>query len=412
MKKSYFFLLFCLPFGLFAQKKKEAAVQTPEMPTISAARTKIIEKDSLKMVAYLELELTDVKESEDVAQLFLSQYKASWFLTSEYGSREKLANGSVALLASNINREGSKIRLSFEFSRLKRDNAVLFVELVNTFSRKKIATDALVRFTNLKLSDQYVIFDTSETTPNFLNYVTVGQRFMIGNPNLPTEKFFMIQYEHSFDQAQSPMAATPRNASKNMKVNVVREIQSNKMISFAEEGLYFVVRDTANMASGIAILGVDDRFPRVTTVEQIIKPLVYVSTNREMSELNVDSKNKLALDTYLIKLAKGNQQIAKEFVRDYYRNIEEANRLFTTYKEGWKTDKGMIFSILGAPNKVQRSRDREVWSYSQNQGFAEMVFNFTRKPNPFTDNHYELIRYPEYQDFWYEKIEAWRTAKR
>ena len=36
-----------------------------------------------------------------------------------------------------------------------------------------------------------------------------------------------------------------------------------------------------------------------------------------------------------------------------------ANELFSSSAEGWQTDKGMIFIIMGPPDRVQRSKDRE-----------------------------------------------------
>jgi GWxTD domain-containing protein len=413
MKKLVFLLLLGLQFTGFGQKPKElkAVTSADIMPSIIAARTRILEKDTTKMLVYLEIEFSDFQK-QNLVDMLLTQYRLAWFLVPDYGSREKLSTGVITLNEPSILQSKEKIRFSFEIARLKRSQAVLFIEMIDNTTKKKTSTDALVRFENLRLSDQLAVFDQPESFPNNTNFITVGQRFMVSNPNLPAESLFMIQYEHSFDQAQSPMATTPRVSNKNMKVNVVRRIQSNKMISFAEEGLYFVVRDTANLQSGIAILGVDDRFPRLTMPEQIAKPLVYVSTQREMSELQKAEPVKPGLDAYFLKIMRGNQRDAHDFVKEYFRNVEEANRLFTTYKEGWKTDKGMIFTVLGPPNKVQRSRDREVWTYSQNQGFAEMIFNFLRKPNQFSDSHYELIRYPEYQDFWYEKIEEWRKTKK
>ncbi len=79
-------------------------------------------------------------------------------------------------------------------------------------------------------------------------------------------------------------------------------------------------------------------------------------------------------------------------------------------KEGWKTDKGMIFIIMGPPDRVQRSKDREVWVFSQRANFSEINFTFNRRPNQFVDDHYELQRYVEYQPIWYPMVEAWRTG--
>ncbi|MCH7783138.1 GWxTD domain-containing protein [candidate division KSB1 bacterium] len=36
----------------------------------------------------------------------------------------------------------------------------------------------------------------------------------------------------------------------------------------------------------------------------------------------------------------------------YYRRVRFANEEFTQYKDGWKTDRGMIYILFGPPNQV------------------------------------------------------------
>ena len=155
---------------------------------------------------------------------------------------------------------------------------------------------------------------------------------------------------------------------------------------------------------------VDERYPRMTRPENLVKPLIYISTSQELKGVNENPNSKQALDKFFLAITSGNQMVSKKIIKNYYHRIEEANRLFTSYKEGWKTDKGMVYTVLGPPNKVQRSRDREVWVYAQNTNFSEILFTFNRKPNQFTENYYELVRYPEYQAYWFPFVEAWRTG--
>jgi GWxTD domain-containing protein len=409
MKKLFFFALM-LGFAANAQKrpqKKESVGAVDKAPSVISVRVKTLSKDSASLKVFAELELSDVSKETSLLSAFLNQFRVGWYITTEYNSKERIGQGNVLLTDDAIREENRKIQLQFDVQKNKpAQSGVLFIEFVDNLSKKKFTTDAPLRFANQKLRDQYAVFIDDKV--NYNNYVSTNQRFMISNPGMPSEPLFMIQYDHLFDQAQPPMSTTPRSVSKEMKINVVRQIQSNKLISFAEEGLYFVVRDTAKLESGIAIVGVDDRFPRLTNIDQVVKPLTYVSSSREMAKINEAENKKLALDSYLLQVMQGDQEKAKAFMRYFFVNVEEANRLFTTYKEGWKTDKGLIFSVLGPPSKIQRSRDREVWSYTQTVGSADMIFSFVKRPNQFSDSHYELVRYPEYQTLWYEKIDEWR----
>lgn len=58
-----------------------------------------------------------------------------------------------------------------------------------------------------------------------------------------------------------------------------------------------------------------------------------------------------------------------EMLAEYYRRIAYANNNFKHYFDGWKTDMGMIYIVLGPPNNVERhpfdleSKPYEVWDY-------------------------------------------------
>jgi len=58
-----------------------------------------------------------------------------------------------------------------------------------------------------------------------------------------------------------------------------------------------------------------------------------------------------------------------ELMEEYYQRVRFANANFGTYKEGWKTDRGMVYVILGPPNEIERrpfdpgEKPYEIWSY-------------------------------------------------
>jgi hypothetical protein len=56
-------------------------------------------------------------------------------------------------------------------------------------------------------------------------------------------------------------------------------------------------------------------------------------------------------------------------MEEYYRRVAFANRSFTTFRDGWKTDRGMVYIILGPPDEIERrpfnrgNKPYVVWSY-------------------------------------------------
>ena len=63
-------------------------------------------------------------------------------------------------------------------------------------------------------------------------------------------------------------------------------------------------------------------------------------------------------------------------------------------------------------NRVQRSREKEVWVYTRRGSqFSEINFTFNKRANQFVEDHYELSRFVEFQPIWYPAVEAWRTGE-
>ena len=171
-------------------------------------------------------------------------------------------------------------------------------------------------------------------------------------------------------------------------------------------GLY--VFSYPNQSSKISIVVLQHKFPTFTKVKQLINSLQYITTNDEQTTLLGATNQKEALDELLINLT-GDQNLAKNIVKNYFKRVTEANKLFTTTKEGWKTDKGMIYIIFGTPDKVYFENGHEDWSYEKNPLYNELNFYFKHK---LTSEGYifELERLKDYQEIWIAIIEKWRKG--
>jgi hypothetical protein len=56
-------------------------------------------------------------------------------------------------------------------------------------------------------------------------------------------------------------------------------------------------------------------------------------------------------------------------MEQYYARVEYANKHFSHFMEGWRTDMGMVYIMFGPPSNVERhpfdidSKPYEVWAY-------------------------------------------------
>ncbi|GAA4445828.1 hypothetical protein GCM10023189_00200 [Nibrella saemangeumensis] len=339
-----------------------------------------------------------------------SHFLVNYVMYADYNNRDRLGYGNVPLNAQSVVPDGDHLTMIFDVKKpTNASNAVLLTEISETTSGKKSLNDIPIRFKATKLSDRFSLYSPNGQLPQLKNYVNVNDTVVIRDVAGTSKQLYLFRYKHDFDPAQSPMNTSSRPAPRSLAVDTALMVMTNQPIQLPEEGLYFFVEDTTD-AAGLGLVAVDKRFPRITRPEKLVKPVLYMSTSQEITELNNATDAKKALDRYWLSLMSGNEEVARRAIRAYYNRVEEANKLFTTYKEGWKTDKGMIYIVLGPPDRVQRSRDREVWVYTKRANVSEINFTFNKRPNQFVEDHYELVRYVEYQPIWYPIVEAWRTG--
>jgi len=343
----------------------------------------------------------------------MAHFTLNYVVYPDYNSRERLGYGNVPLTAQSVARNGNiNEPITVFFDVKKPSNAitgVLLAEFTETTTGRKVLHDLPLRFRAAKLSDRFAFFNRSTNLPEMRHYANQGDTVLLKDLAGTQRQLHLFRYQYEFDPAASPMNTTPRPAARTLSADSALTITTNQPFVVPQEGLYYFVEDTTD-TYGIGLLVADSRFPRLTRPEKLVKPVMYMSTSQEITDLTTNKDAKKALDRYWLTLMAGNQEVARRAIRAYYNRVEEANRLFTTYKEGWKTDKGMIYIILGPPDRVQRSRDREVWVYNQRANVSEINFTFNRKPNQFVDDHYDLVRYVEYQPIWYPVVEAWRNG--
>jgi GWxTD domain-containing protein len=190
-------------------------------------------------------------------------------------------------------------------------------------------------------------------------------------------------------------------------------------IMFPKEGIYLCSIDR-NIKDGFTLLNLGTTYPKVTTPEVMIEPLIYLANQDEMSELKSAVKPKAALDEFWIKCG-GNVERARELIRIFYTRVLYSNYYFTSYKEGWRTERGMIYLIYGPPDKVYKTSDGESWGYKKpvikskwggrfTVSDTYLFFNFKRRENIYSDNDFFLSRSETLVTFWDKAIASWRKG--
>ena len=188
---------------------------------------------------------------------------------------------------------------------------------------------------------------------------------------------------------------------------------------FPRRGIYLCTIGK-NIDEGYALMNFGPSFPSMTTPEDMIEPLAYLASEDEMAALRSSAKPKVALDDFWIGCG-GNIDKSRELIRIYYTRALYANYYFTSYREGWRTDRGMIFLLYGPPDKVYKSPVEESWGYRKSEIKSSwgtryqikedyLFFNFKKKDNKFSDNDYFLSRSETIGTRWDKAVLSWRKG--
>jgi GWxTD domain-containing protein len=340
----------------------------------------------------------------------MKEFTITYGLYPDHTNKQQLlSSGTITINSENISEDNGLFTVWFDVPKPKDlFTGVALTEIKDLKTNNRIVNDCLLRFQSGKVGDYFMFFDKTGKKPLAKNYFSVEDTVILKSLDNRTQSFKAFRYKYEFDAALSPMSTTPRTPSKSLFVDSAFVIDANTPIVLSHDALYYFSRDTTE-SYGIGMVVTDKRFPKITRPEKLARPLIYMSTNAEAADLYNSKDPKRTLDNYWLNLMQGNQPTAKRTIKAFYQRVEQANQLFTTYKEGWKTDKGMVFIIMGDPVKITRTKDKEIWTYAPRQ-VSELNFTFTKRSNQFADDHYELQRYAEYQSIWFPTVEQWRNG--
>ncbi|MCB0476859.1 MAG: GWxTD domain-containing protein [Crocinitomicaceae bacterium] len=155
-----------------------------------------------------------------------------------------------------------------------------------------------------------------------------------------------------------------------------------------------------------------NHYPKIKTVDLLVEPLRYISSRDEYAVLTDTTVHRRAeFEKFWLDKSRQNKDQARYLIREYYSRVEFANEHFSTYKEGWKTDKGMVLIVFGIPERIENEGGQEErWIYEGKSGRSSMSFSFYREEGNFQENDYALIRNPIFRGQWYDAVDSWRSG--
>lgn len=224
-----------------------------------------------------------------------------------------------------------------------------------------------------------------------------------------SKREFAVSYFYQDFPLADPPFSVQTHVPFRLKPDSLFFVQADTPFFFSKKGFYHFRTDTTDKI-GFTLFRYENQFPAISFATEMLGPLRYLTSQKEYNDLVHSSNMKDAVDQFWLKVA-GDPDRARQLIRKFYSRVQTANHLFSSYHQGWKTDRGMIFIVFGPPNAVYRTSDAETWIFGNPANLQSIVFTFVKVLNPYTDNDYQLSRSPLYQPVWYMAIEAWREGR-
>ena len=328
----------------------------------------------------------------------------------------------TATLNLAIVKDNSKLDYIYDVP-LKVEKGNEYVVEVKILDRLRLITaQAFVQFNTLSVSNRYnfKVNTHFEKHQLFTPVLRIDEYVNLIYTRGHIDSLYISFYKPFHEVPDPPSMLLPEKILDYEPRQIVALPYSDTLpMMFPKEGIYLCSIDR-NIKDGFTFLNLGPAYPKFTTPEVMIEPLVYLTSQDEMTALLTAPKPKAALDDFWIKCG-GNVYKSRELIRIFYTRVMYSNYYFTSYKDGWRSERGMIYIIYGPPDKVYKTADGESWGYKKPNVRSKwgsrftvtdsyLFFNFKKRDNIFSNNDFYLSRSESLVTFWDRAIANWRKG--
>jgi len=356
-----------------------------------------------------ELRFDQANEEAEYRALMALRYRL--IQLDETGQEEAVvdsASVTYKMLRANENRPAFFASLSIQVKSGKHYLLRLEVEDLNRGSKglEYLYVDKSSPYG----SQNFKVVSMFSGYPKFMRFFTPGEKFNVRYRDPSVDSIFVDYFSLRSELPRPPITASgDYTMSHTPDTTYVFPLEDTIQYDLTLEGMYFIKVDQER-EEGLTLFNFGESFPNVRSPREMMEPLFYLATLAEYRDLRLEANQKLAVDDFWLK--RGNSvERSRELIRIYYNRVIYSNLYFTANKEGWKTDRGMIFILFGPPNRIQMTGTGEKWYYFARRKSNPVEFQFDRLPDPFSDQHLVWRKTPESQVARNEAVRSWRNGK-
>ena len=141
----------------------------------------------------------------------------------------------------------------------------------------------------------------------------------------------------------------------------------------------------------------------ITDLDKAISEMIYIASPHDIDIIKNAPTREDKLKRFLAfwkRISPTPESDDNAIFDEYYRRVNYADEHFSRYFEGWRSDMGMVFILLGAPDNIERhpfdsdSKPYEIWEYNNlDQSFIfvdQTGFGDYRLVTPLTGDLYRF----------------------
>lgn len=377
--------VFAQPDNAFHNKQQRVKYYQ-DFLCFSSGKKDITRVDIFIQVAYSEIQFVKSEQG------FYAQYSLTVSVFDE--NHEKLITEKIwneKIIAEDFNQTLSKdnFNLSLKSFELKPGNYVIRTAMEDKDSRKEFSVDNnfTVRdfSTGINLSDimliakQEVVEGSNKIRPNVSKNIIVQRDGVQIFYEIYSDSSVDVLIDYSITEAdEDKNVVYKQNEIKNLKpgTNQIFLTIKDSTFSLGAHQLSVSIFDLKSSLISSVTKSFSSRWigvpSNVQDLNKAVEQMLYIATDEQLDFIEDaetrEEEIKRFLDFWKSK-DPNPQDEQNEVFNEYFRRVGYANEQFSHYNEGWQTDRGMVYILLGPPNNIDRhpfdydSKPYEVWQY-------------------------------------------------
>ncbi len=417
MKQRYLYILFSLVIIACGTSKKVENTKAPaasykhDSNTIHPEFTVFHVSDDVTELHY-KINSKELLYTRPDGMNFSSNLLITYRLFSNFDSKDVIDSSSVRLVDVNNDNSTKFLVGKMDVKAITPRNYYLRINITDLNRNISVASGMELDKASDLNRQNFLVKSKADDAPLFHNYFKLNEELIIQYKAKIAVTLFVRYYNREFPLAAPPFSvAEPRPFQYKADSLFSIQLDQNGLAKFStdKKGFYHFQLDTTKRI-GLTLYNFSETFPDIKKAQDLVPPLRFITSKQEYDELTASTNPKAAVEKFWLNCT-GNQDRAKEIIRKYYNRERDANIFFTSYIEGWKTDRGMIYLIYGAPNVIYRTAYGETWTYGEENNINSLSYSFSKVDNPFTDNDFILDRSAVYKQNWGIAVDIWRQGR-